>query len=66
MLGAMAGWVGTFAAMQAIKVLLAGVSSLGDPGWGKLHILDGLDPGMRTIRIAKDAGCRTCGSLNPA
>lgn len=60
MLGAMAGWVGTFAAMQAIKVLLAGVSAAGEPGWGKLHILDGLDPGMRTIRIAKDPGCKGC------
>jgi hypothetical protein len=48
--------------MQAIKVLLAGVSALGDPGFGKLHILDGLDPGMRTIRIAKDPGCKACGS----
>ena len=60
MLGAMAGWVGSFAALQAIKVLLAGTSGLGDPGWGKLHILDGLAPGMRTIRIAKDAGCKGC------
>lgn len=62
MLGAMAGWVGTFAAMQAIKVVLTGVSALGDPGWGKLHILDGLAPGMGTIRIAKDPACKGCGS----
>ena len=62
MLGAMAGWAGSFAALQAVKVLLAGTASLGEPGWGKLHILDGLTPGMRTVRIAKDAGCRTCGS----
>ncbi len=61
MLGAMAGWAGAFAALQAIKVLLAGTAALGDPGWGRLHILDGLEPGMRTIRIAKDAGCKTCG-----
>ncbi|SHN57185.1 HesA/MoeB/ThiF family protein [Erythrobacter sanguineus] len=60
MLGAMAGWAGTFAALQAIKVLLAGTAALGDPGWGRLHILDGLAPGMRTIRIAKDAGCKGC------
>jgi hypothetical protein len=38
------------------------VSGLGDPGWGKLHILDGLAPGMRTIRIAKDPTCKGCGS----
>lgn len=61
MLGAMAGWVGTFAALQAIKVLLAGTSTLGEPQWGKLHILDGLAPGMRTIRISKDPACRACG-----
>lgn len=62
MLGAMAGWAGTFAALQAVKVLLDGTAMLGDPGWGRLHILDGLAPGMRTIRIAKDPTCRTCGS----
>ena len=61
MLGAMAGWAGTFAALQAVKVLLTGVSGLGEPGWGRLHILDGLEPGMRTIRIAKDPACRSCG-----
>ncbi|MCZ8370768.1 MAG: HesA/MoeB/ThiF family protein [Porphyrobacter sp.] len=62
MLGAMAGWVGSFAAMQAIKALLAGVSTLGAPGWGRLHILDGLEPGMRTIRIPRDPGCKACGT----
>jgi molybdopterin/thiamine biosynthesis adenylyltransferase len=62
MLGAMAGWTGSFAALQAIKVVLAGTAALCDPGWGKLHVLDGLQPGMRTIRIAKDPGCKTCGS----
>jgi len=66
MLGAMAGWTGTFAALQAVKVLLAGVSALGDPGWSKLHILDGLAPGMRTIRIAKDPCCKGCGSAPQA
>jgi molybdopterin/thiamine biosynthesis adenylyltransferase len=62
MLGAMAGWAGSFAAMQAVKVLLAGVSALGDPQWGRLHLLDGLTPGLRTIRIAKDPTCKACGS----
>jgi molybdopterin/thiamine biosynthesis adenylyltransferase len=60
MLGAMAGWAGTFAAMQAIRVLLQSVSTLGDPQWGKLHLLDGLKPGMRTIAISKDPACRAC------
>jgi molybdopterin/thiamine biosynthesis adenylyltransferase len=62
MLGAMAGWAGTFAVLQAIRVLLAPVGGMGDPQWGKLHVLDGLAPAMRTIRIAKDPACRACGS----
>lgn len=61
MLGAMAGWVGSFAAMQAIRVLLDGVSALGDPQWGMVHLLDGLAPAMRSFRVAKDPACRACG-----
>ncbi len=64
MLGAMAGWAGSFAAMQAFKVLLAGTSALGDPQWGRIHILDGLAPGLRTIRIGKDPACKACGTLS--
>ena len=60
-LGAMVGMVGAFAAMQAIRVLLAGVSTLGDPQWGKLHLIDGLIPSLRTMRIPKDPGCCACG-----
>ncbi len=61
MLGAMAGWAGSFAAMQAVRVLLSGVSAFGDPQWGKIHILDGMKPGMRTLSIAKDPACKGCG-----
>jgi molybdopterin/thiamine biosynthesis adenylyltransferase len=61
MLGAMAGWTGTFAALQAIRVLLAGHAAMGDPQWGKLHLLDGLRPAMRTLSVAKDPGCSACG-----
>ncbi|MEL7445827.1 MAG: HesA/MoeB/ThiF family protein [Pseudomonadota bacterium] len=64
MLGAMAGWVGSFAAMQTVRILLTGVSSFGDPQWGKLHILDGMRPSMRTLKIAKDAACKGCQSTN--
>ena len=60
MLGAMAGWAGTFAAMQAVRVLLSGISTFGDPQFGKLHILDGMKPGMRTLSIAKDPQCKGC------
>jgi molybdopterin/thiamine biosynthesis adenylyltransferase len=61
MLGAMAGWTGSFAAMQAVRVLLEGVSRFGQPMWGKLHMLDGMQPGMRTLTIAKDPACTGCG-----
>lgn len=61
MLGAMAGWAGSFAAMQAVRIILEGKAALGDPQWGKLHMLDGLKPAMRTLNIAKDAECRGCG-----
>jgi len=61
MLGAMAGWAGTFAAMQAIRILLKDSGNMGDPQWGQLHLMDGLKPGMRTLKIAKDPGCRACG-----
>jgi molybdopterin/thiamine biosynthesis adenylyltransferase len=63
MLGAMSAWTATFAALQAIRVLLAPVGGLGDPQWGKLHVLDGLAPSMRTMRIAKDPACRGCGAV---
>ncbi len=59
-LGAMAGMVGAFAAMQAVRVLVAGKATLGDPQWGKLHLIEGLVPSLRTMRIAKDPECRGC------
>ena len=62
MLGAMAGWVATFAAMQAVRILLDGVSALGEGDWGRVHLLEGLKPGMRSFTIAKDPACTGCGS----
>jgi molybdopterin/thiamine biosynthesis adenylyltransferase len=59
MLGAMSGWTGTFAALQAVRVVVA--PAMGDPQWGTLHTLDGLSAGMRSFRIAKDPQCRACG-----
>jgi molybdopterin/thiamine biosynthesis adenylyltransferase len=61
MLGAMAGMVGTFGAMQAIRVLLRGHAALGEPQFGKLQLLDGLAPSLRTLNIAKDPDCKACG-----
>jgi len=60
-LGAMAGVVGAFAAMSAIRVILQGHASLGDPQWGKLQLFEGLAPSLRTLTIAKDPECRGCG-----
>lgn len=60
-LGAMVGMVGAFGAMAAMRVLLEGVSTLGDPQWGQLHVLDGLKPSLRTMRIARDPECKGCG-----
>ncbi|MFA7602140.1 MAG: HesA/MoeB/ThiF family protein [Novosphingobium sp.] len=61
-LGAMAGTVGCFGAMHAIRVLLSGHAALGDPQWGKLQLFDGLAPSLRTLRIAKDPECKGCAS----
>ena len=60
MLGAMAGWTASLAAMRAIRVILQGTSTLGDPQWGMLNLLDGLAPALRTMHIAKDPACRAC------
>ena len=59
-LGAVAGFVGAFAAMQAVRVLVQGKAALGDPQWGQLHLFEGLVPSLRTMRIAKDPECRGC------
>lgn len=61
MMGAMAGWVGTFAALQAVKALLDETASLPGPDWGRVHLLDGLAPALRSFAIAKDPACRACG-----
>ncbi len=60
-LGAFTGMVGSMAALSAIRVILEGHAALGNPQWGQLHLLDGLAPGLRTMRIPKDAGCGGCG-----
>ncbi|KMS54337.1 thiamine biosynthesis protein ThiF [Novosphingobium barchaimii LL02] len=59
-LGAMVGMVGTFAAMQAMRVLLAGHAAFGEPQFGTLHLIDGMAPSMRPLKIAKDPACKAC------
>jgi len=61
-LGAMAGIIGAFAALNTIRIILADKTALGDPQWGQLQVLEGLGPSLRTLRIAKDPACRACAS----
>lgn len=56
-LGAMCGLMGSFAAMEAIRVL----TGFGEDQTGKLHLFDGLAPSMRTIGLPKDPACSSCG-----
>jgi molybdopterin-synthase adenylyltransferase len=58
--GAMCGLMGSFAAMEAIRVL----TGFGDSQSGKLHIFDGMTPSMRSIKLPKDPACSSCGSLS--
>ncbi|MBS0481582.1 MAG: HesA/MoeB/ThiF family protein [Proteobacteria bacterium] len=62
-LGAFVGTIGAFAAMQAIRALVQGRATLGDPQWGSLHLFDGLAPSLRTMRIVKDPDCRGCSGV---
>lgn len=56
-IGALAGVVGSMAALETIK-LLAGA---GDPLIGRLLIYDGLTGAARTVTIAADPACPVCG-----
>ena len=58
-LGAMCGIMGSFAAMEAIRI----VTGFGDAQKGKLHLFDGLAPAMRAIRLPKDSSCSSCSAL---
>jgi len=61
-LGAMAGVAGSFAGLEAIRQ----IAGFGGEAAGKVHVFDGLAPAMRSLRIVKDPGCRTCASRSPA
>ena len=66
-LGAFVGMVGTMAAASAIRVVLHGAGMTGplaDPQWGRLHLVDGLAPSLRTITIPHDPAC-LCGATRP-
>ena len=61
-LGAMAGLVGAWAAMEAVRAFVG----FGPDPAGKVHVFDGVTPALRTIRIPKDPGCRSCGAAATA
>jgi adenylyltransferase/sulfurtransferase len=58
-LGATAGLAGSWAALEAVRQIVG----FGEDAVGKVHVFDALVPGLRTLRIAKDPGCATCGRL---
>src|SRR5689334_16002498 len=55
--GAVAGTVGSLAAMEAIKVL----AGLGEPLLGKMLVCDLRDMTFRTVRLNRNAECPVCG-----
>ncbi|HEY7810818.1 MAG TPA: HesA/MoeB/ThiF family protein [Allosphingosinicella sp.] len=57
-LGAIAGIAGSFAALEAVRQIVG----FGDEATGRIHIVDGLKPAMRSIRIVKDPACSGCRS----
>jgi molybdopterin/thiamine biosynthesis adenylyltransferase len=55
--GALAGVVGSMMALEAIKL----ITGAGEPLQGRLLIYDGLAGETRTVRVAADPECPTCG-----
>lgn len=55
-MGALAGMIGTMAALEAVRAL----TSWGKPLTGRLAIVDMLDRRWREVAVAKDPECPTC------
>jgi adenylyltransferase/sulfurtransferase len=55
-LGAMAGVMGSLAALEALRVL----TGFGNDSAGKMLIVDGLAFRFRSVKVAKDPGCPSC------
>ncbi len=55
-LGAMAGVMGSFAAMEAVRV----ITGFGEDSAGKLLLVDALSLRCRTVLLPKDRGCPSC------
>jgi adenylyltransferase/sulfurtransferase len=58
-LGAVAGLAGSWAALEAVRQIVG----FGEEAAGKVHVFDAIAPALRTLKIAKDPGCRTCAKL---
>ena len=56
-IGALAGVIGSMAALEAIKVL----TGAGEALTGRLLLYDGLKGVARTVRVAADPACPVCG-----
>ena len=56
--GALAGVVGSMAALEAIKL----ITGAGDPLIGRLMIYDGLKGSARTVTVGADPECPACGA----
>ncbi|MGQ0558677.1 MAG: HesA/MoeB/ThiF family protein [Sphingosinicella sp.] len=61
-LGALAGLAGGWAAMEAVRQ----IAGFGAEAAGRLHLLDGLQPSLRTLRVVKDPACRACKAVEQA
>jgi molybdopterin/thiamine biosynthesis adenylyltransferase len=57
-IGALAGVVGSMAALEAIKL----ITRAGEPLTGRLLIYDGLTGAARTVTVAADPACPVCGT----
>ena len=55
-MGALAGMIGTMAALEAVRAL----TGWGQPLTGRLAIVDMLDRRWREVGVAEDPGCPTC------
>jgi adenylyltransferase/sulfurtransferase len=58
-LGPMVGVMGSYAAMEAVRV----VTGFGEDQAGRLQLIDGLKLTMRAIRLTKDAACKSCAAI---
>lgn len=59
-IGALAGVIGTMAALEAIKL----ITGAGEPLTARLMLYDGLAGTSRVVKIAADPACPVCGSAH--